>query len=64
MKKFIRATVIETGEQVKVDDIPADPGNPFGFYSSMWHSTSDGRVYHDDELKFIDKRLSLEALNS
>lgn len=49
---IIPATVAETGEKVMVDNIGTLHDNPWGFYSEMWHSTSDGRVFHDDELIF------------
>ncbi len=46
----IPATVIETGEQVLVNNPAEGRDNPWGFYSEMWHFTEDGRVFHDDEL--------------
>lgn len=51
----IKAIVIETGEEVMVDDHAICM---FGIcYYNMWHSTDDGRTYHDDELEFVEKRL-------
>lgn len=51
----IRARVIETGEEVLVDDHPIEQfGNS---WYNMWHSTENHDVYHDDDLEFIDERL-------
>lgn len=47
----LRARVISTGKIVLVDDAPID-----GIYN-MWHTASDGKEFHDDELEFIDERL-------
>lgn len=56
-KEFvILATVAETGEKVLVDNIGALKDNPWGFYAEMWHSTADGRIYHDDELIFEEEQ--------
>lgn len=50
----IRARVIETNEEVLVDDKPID------LCYNMWHNSENGRTYHDDDLEFIDKRLQKE----
>lgn len=49
--QYIRARVIESDEEVLVDDFDID-----GIYN-MWHSTESGIIYHDDELEFLDPRL-------
>ena len=55
----IPATVAETGEKVMVDNPAPLRYNPWGFYAEMWHSTADGRVFHDDELIFNDPKLDM-----
>jgi hypothetical protein len=51
----IKARVIDTGEEVMVDDQPIVQ---FGTsYYNMWHNTENGMTYHDDDLEFIDERL-------
>ena len=51
----IKARVIDTGEEVMVDDQPIVH---FGTsYYNMWHNTENGMTYHDDDLEFIDERL-------
>lgn len=49
--QYIRARVIESDEEVLVDDFDID-----GIYN-MWHNTENGMIYHDDELEFLDPRL-------
>lgn len=49
---IIPATVLETGEEVMVNNPAECSDNPWGFYSGNWHFTKDGRVFHDDELEF------------
>lgn len=49
---IIPATVVETGEEVMVNNPAECSDNPWGFYSESWHFTKDGRVFHDDELEF------------
>lgn len=55
LSSFIKARVIATGQIIEVDDCPIW----FGFFKcyNMWHNDRDGKVYHDDELVFVDKRL-------
>lgn len=51
----IKAIVIDSGEEVMVDDHAIDF---FGTsYYNMWHNTANGMTYHDDDLEFIDERL-------
>lgn len=51
----IKARVIDSGEEVMVDDQPIVK---FGTsYYNMWHNTDNGMTYHDDDLEFIDERL-------
>ena len=53
---IIPAKVIETGEEVMVNNPKSDLyDNPWGFYTQMWHFTEDGRVFHDDELEFKEE---------
>lgn len=49
---IIPARVVETGEEVMVNNPAECSDNPWGFYSKCWHFTKDGRVFHDDELEF------------
>lgn len=56
---IIPATVAETGEKVMVNNPAPLRDNPWGFYAEMWHSTADGRVFHDDELIFNDPKLDM-----
>ena len=51
----IRARVIDTDEEVLVDDHPIDFFHTT--YYNMWHNTENGMTYHDDDLEFIDERL-------
>lgn len=51
----IRARVIDTDEEVLVDDHPIDFFHTT--YYNMWHNTDNGMTYHDDDLEFIDERL-------
>lgn len=57
MCKFdVKARVLETNEIVVVDDEGAFPNNPWNWYSAMWHTTEDGRIFHDDDLEFLSER--------
>lgn len=49
----IPAMVIATGEKVLVNNKGIMLENPWVFYTEMWHFTEDGRVFHNDELKFL-----------
>jgi len=51
----IKARVISTGEVISVDDAPLS----FGLLRiyNMWHNDTEGRVWHDDELEFLEERL-------
>ena len=51
----IKARVIDTGEEVMVDDQPIVQFSTS--YYNMWHNTENGMTYHDDDLEFIDERL-------
>lgn len=53
--RTIKARVISTGAIVHVDDAPIGFGL-VRFYN-MWHNDTDGGVWHDDELEFLEKRL-------
>ena len=54
-RPMIRARVIDSGEEVMVDDFSIED---FGTsYYNMWHNTESGITYHDDDLEFIDERL-------
>ena len=48
---IIPAIVAESGEQVKVNN--PDCPNPWGF-PNVWHFTEDERIFHDDELIFLE----------
>ena len=51
----IKARVLSTGAIVHVDDAPLSFGL-VRFYN-MWHNDTEGRVWHDDELEFLEARL-------
>ena len=51
----IRAIVCATGKEVQVDDTPLQFG-AFRCYN-MWHNDTEGNVWHDDELEFLETRL-------
>lgn len=51
----IKARVIGTGAIVLVDDAPISFGL-LRFYN-MWHNDTEGRVWHDDDLEFLEERL-------
>ena len=51
----IRARVIDTDEEVMVDDHPIEMFS--NSWYNMWHNSEDGMTYHDDDLEFIDERL-------
>ncbi len=51
----IKARVIDTDEEVMVDDYPiVDLGTS---YYNMWHDADNGITYHDDDLEFLEERL-------
>lgn len=54
-QKTIKARLIQTGREVQVDDQCICFGR-FCFYN-MWHTDTDGNIWHDDDLEFLEERL-------
>lgn len=53
--RTIKARVIQTGAIIHVDDTPLS----FGLMRiyNMWHNDTEGNVWHDDDLEFLEERL-------